>query len=82
MKRKPGDLPGRYVPPHIRKWPNRPCEYVNVAEYQEHVEPPPSRLQPVAQQGELDLVTEPEQEQKPNPPPNGTENGRATIPNP
>jgi hypothetical protein len=23
MKRKKGDLPGRYVPLHIRKWPNR-----------------------------------------------------------
>jgi hypothetical protein len=61
MRRKPGDLPGRYVPPHIRKWPNRPREYVNVAEYQEHVEPPPSPVQPATLQGELDLVIEPEQ---------------------
>jgi hypothetical protein len=57
MKRKPGDLLGRYVPPYIRKWPKRPWEYVNVAEYQEHVEPPPSPLEPLPMQGELDLVS-------------------------
>jgi hypothetical protein len=42
MKRRKGDLPGRYVPPHIRKWPNKPYEYLNIAAYQEHVEPIPA----------------------------------------
>lgn len=64
MKRRRGDLPGRYVPPHLRKWPNWPCEYLNVSEYQERVEPPPSPMQAVTPQGELDLETDPQQEQK------------------
>jgi len=63
MKRKKGDLPGRYVPPHIRKAPKQPSEYVNVSEYQEHVEPPPSPVQSAALQGELDLIKS-EQEEK------------------
>lgn len=58
MKRKKGDLPGRYVPPHIRRWPHRLGDYVNVAEYQERVEPTPSPLQPLQVQGELDLDLE------------------------
>jgi hypothetical protein len=41
-RKKKGDLPGRYVPPHIRKWPRRPWEYTNVAAYQEHVDPIPA----------------------------------------
>ena len=56
MKRKKGDLPGRYVPPHIRKAPNRPSEYVNVSEYQERVEPIPSQLESIPLQGELVLA--------------------------
>jgi hypothetical protein len=43
MKRKKGDLPGRYVAPHIRKWPNRSRDYVNVAAYQEQVDPIPAK---------------------------------------
>ena len=62
MKRKKGDIPGRYVPPHIRKRPNSQSEYVNVAEYQEHVEPMPSPLECVDPQGELDLVVVPNSE--------------------
>lgn len=56
MKRKKGRLPGRYVPPHIRKHPNEPGEYVNVSDYQEHVEPPPSPVEVAPPQGELELV--------------------------
>jgi hypothetical protein len=41
LKKQKGDLPGRYVPPYIRKWPHKPYEYVNVAAYQEHVDPAP-----------------------------------------
>lgn len=44
------------MPPHIRKWPNQPNEYVNVADYQERIEPPPSEIQVVPVQGELELV--------------------------
>jgi hypothetical protein len=56
MKRKKGDLPGRYVPPHMRKWPKDPTEYVNVAAYQERIEPEPSELQLTPVQGELELI--------------------------
>jgi hypothetical protein len=56
MKRKKGDLPGRYVPPHIRKWPNRPREYVNVAAYQEQVDPIPAKTDVLPIQIELDVV--------------------------
>jgi hypothetical protein len=56
MKRKKGDLPGRYVPGHLRKWPHRPSEYVSVSEYQELVEPAPTPVEAVPRQGELDLV--------------------------
>jgi hypothetical protein len=59
MKRKKGRLPGRYVPPHIRKWPHCPSEYVKVAEYQERVEPDPSPIECVPPQGELDLSIAP-----------------------
>lgn len=55
MKRKKGNLLGRYVPPYIRKWPKRSSEYINVAAYQEKTEPPPSKLQQLAVQAELDL---------------------------
>jgi hypothetical protein len=43
MKKKKGELPGRYVPPHIRKWPNRPRDYLNVVAYQEKVDPIPAK---------------------------------------
>jgi hypothetical protein len=55
MKRKKGDLPGRYVPRHVRKAPNRPYEYVNVSDWQEMVEPQPAPLESLPLQGELDL---------------------------
>ena len=58
MPRKKGDLPGRYVPPHVRKWPNRPNEYVGVAEYQERVDPVPSPVESLPRQGELELIVE------------------------
>lgn len=56
MNRKRGRLPGRYVPAHIRKWPHRPSEYVEVADYQERIEAPPSPVAAVPRQGELELV--------------------------
>lgn len=56
MKRKKGDLPGRYVPPHIRKHPKQPSEYVNVSDYQERVEPIPSPVECIPPQGELELL--------------------------
>jgi hypothetical protein len=55
MSRKKGDLPGRVVPPHMRKKPNNPSEYVDVSGWQEHVDPIPSPLEAVPPQGELDL---------------------------
>jgi hypothetical protein len=63
MTRKKGDLLGRYVPPHIRKWPRHPGEYVNVAAYQEHVDPTPAKTDMLPPQMELDL---------PDPPPRRT----------
>jgi hypothetical protein len=62
MGRKRGQLPGRYVLPHVRKWPHRPGEYVEVAEYQERIEPPPSPQDAAPPQGELAL--EPEDDEK------------------
>jgi hypothetical protein len=59
MQRKKGDLPGRYVPPYIRKAPNQPSDYVNVSDYQERVEPEPSPLEFIPLQGELDLPVSP-----------------------
>lgn len=56
MSRKKGDLPGRVVPPHLRKRPNNPDEYVDVSGWQEHVEPIPSPLEAVPPEGELDLA--------------------------
>jgi hypothetical protein len=55
MGRKKGDLPGRYVPPHMRKRPHKPSEYVDVSGWQENVAPTPSDLEAVPPQGELDL---------------------------
>jgi hypothetical protein len=56
MRKKKGNLPGRYIPPHIRKWPNRPRDYVNVSDYQEKIEPIPAQPESLPQQTELDLV--------------------------
>jgi hypothetical protein len=47
MTRKKGDLPGRYVPPHLRKAPHRPSEYVHVSDWQEMVAPIPSPVDSV-----------------------------------
>jgi hypothetical protein len=58
MKRKKGDLPGRYVPPHIRKWPNQPRDYVNVAAYQEQVDPIPADTDVLPPQTEFDFTPE------------------------
>lgn len=58
MKRKRGRLPGRYVPAHLRKWPHRPGEYVEVADYQERIEAPPSPKDAAPRQGELALIVE------------------------
>jgi len=55
MRRRKGDLPGRYVPPHMRKRANNPSEYVDVSGWQESVAPTPSDLEIVPPQGELDL---------------------------
>ena len=59
MKRKKGDLPGRFVPAHIRKAPNRPDDYVNVSAYQEQIDPPPSEYERETLQGELELTVNP-----------------------
>lgn len=59
MKRKKGDLPGRFVPAHIRKAPNRGNEYVNVSAYQEQIDPPPSEHEHETHQGELELIVNP-----------------------
>lgn len=64
MKRKKGDLPGRFVPAHIRKAPNRPNEYINVCSYQEQIDPPPSEYEREAPQGEFDLIVNPNPDQK------------------
>jgi hypothetical protein len=64
MKRTKGDLPGRYVPPYIRKRRKQPREYENVSGYQEHVEPPPSPLESISRQGEFDLPTPAEEGEK------------------
>jgi hypothetical protein len=55
MGKKKGNLPGRVVPPHMRKRPNNPSEYVDVSGWQKHVEPIPSPLEAAPPQGELDL---------------------------
>ena len=59
MRRRKGDLPGRFVNAHLRRRPNRPSEYVDVAAYQESVEPPPAEHIILAPQGELDLIVTP-----------------------
>jgi hypothetical protein len=56
MSERRGPLPGRYVPPHIRKWPHRPWDYVNVAAYQEHVNPMPAKTIAAPPQLEFDLA--------------------------
>jgi hypothetical protein len=64
MKRKKGDLPGRFVPAHIRKAQNRPNKYINVCAYQEQIDPPPSEYDCEAPQGELDLIVNPNANQE------------------
>jgi hypothetical protein len=63
MKRKKGDLPGRYVNAHLRKWPNHPGEYVDVAAYQEKVSPAPSNTIADSPQGEFELIAAPKDSQ-------------------
>ena len=58
--RKKGRRPGRYVPPHIRENYYQPGTYTNVADYQEHIHPAPSKLIDIDPQGELDLETDPD----------------------
>ena len=65
MKRKRGRLPGRYVPAHVRKWPHRPGEYVEVSAYQERIEPPPSPVDPAPMQGEFALIDEKADDEQP-----------------
>jgi hypothetical protein len=57
VTRKKGQLPGRYVPPHIRKWPSRPRDYINVAAYQEHVDPIPAETDALPPQLEFDFMS-------------------------
>jgi hypothetical protein len=64
MRRRRGRLPGRYVPAHVRKWPHRPGEYVEVSDYQEHIDPPASRVEAVPKQGELALAAEESDDEK------------------
>lgn len=56
MKKRKGRLLGRYVPPHIRRAPYRPREYVNVSDWQENERPIPSQAVQAPLQGELELV--------------------------
>jgi hypothetical protein len=56
MRRRKGDLPGRVVPPHMRKKPNNSSEYGDISGWQEHVEPIPSPVETIPPQGELELV--------------------------
>jgi hypothetical protein len=56
MKKRKGELPGRYVPPHIRKWPNRPRDYLNVTAYQERVDPIPAETDVLPPQMEFDFA--------------------------
>lgn len=53
--RKRGNLPGRYVSAHLRRWPERREEYVSVRAYQERIEPPPSDTTAVFKQSEMNL---------------------------
>jgi hypothetical protein len=63
MKRKKGDLPGRYVLPYVRTLSSQPGEYTNVSGYQERVEAVPSPVETVPPQGELDLeIKKPDEE--------------------
>jgi hypothetical protein len=55
MRRRTGNLMGRYVPDHLRKWPSRSGEYVSVSAYQEKIEAFPSRKASPPQQYELNL---------------------------
>jgi hypothetical protein len=55
MNRRKGDLPGRYVPPHIRKWPRRPRDYINIRAYQEHIDPIPAKTSRRPRQLEFDF---------------------------
>jgi hypothetical protein len=66
MRRSKGDLPGRFVNAYIRKWPNRHGEYLDVAAYQERMQPPPSEQQIASLQGELDLQSASTTEVVPN----------------
>jgi hypothetical protein len=59
MTRKKGSLQGRFVNGYLRENPHRRGEYVKVSEYQEHIDPSPSRFTLVNPQGELDLAAAP-----------------------
>lgn len=55
MVRKKGNLQGRFVNGYLRANPHSRSKYVKVSEYQEHVEPTPSKRTLVNPQGELDF---------------------------
>lgn len=59
MVRRKGNLQGRFVNGYLRENPHRRSEYVKVSEYQEHVEPTPSKLTSVSPQGELEFSPPP-----------------------
>lgn len=55
MKKRKGNLPGRYVGAHLRKHPKHPSEYVDVSAYQEKEEPAPAKFENPPVQKELEL---------------------------
>ena len=54
MRRKKGNLQGRYVSAHLRRAPKNPGEYVAVSAYQEKVEAIPSKTALLAPQGDFE----------------------------
>jgi hypothetical protein len=56
MKRKRGNLPGRYVPAHLRRSRYHPGEYDEVSAYQERTQPPPSKTELLRPQGDFESL--------------------------
>jgi hypothetical protein len=56
MKRRRGNLPGRYVSAHLRKNPYEPGQYIDVAAYQERITPTPSPTELVSPQADFESI--------------------------
>lgn len=56
MKRRKGNLPGRYVPAHLRRSRYHPGEYDEVSAYQERVQPLPAKTELLPPQGDFDSL--------------------------